>query len=132
MKKKFITDSFGIEIEIGDNGRMKGIDIVEIDADVFPALAVDDKMAMMRFAEAVWVRLREILLGQAFLEGGATVQAPVQHGGVAIGTKEAVEVECSHCGKKFPAKKPCRSGCKGKTTTEICPLCRKPVMIEWE
>lgn len=133
MKKRFITDGFGIEVEIDDNSKMiKNINISEIDAEIFPPLDIEDKMKMMRLSEAVWARLREILLASAFVKGGVIVAPKTRQSGVPVGEKETEEVKCPNCLGTFPAKKPCHGGCGGRITTELCPLCNQPVRIEWK
>lgn len=132
MKKKYVTESISFEIEIGDDARLKHIDVVEINPEIFPPLAVDDKTKMILFTETVATRLKEILRGSIFLQTKETEQQSTQRGGVAVREGEGKEVECPHCGRKFQAKKPCRGGCNGRITTEICHTCQKPVRIEWE
>ena len=123
MKKKSYTDSIGVEIEINDeNGALRLIEIKEIDQDVFPPLAIDDKTKMAWLVDALCAAIKNILADQRLHSGGGG--RPIQGGKGRLYT-------CEKCGREFEVKQPC-DGCSKKTTTEICPGCRHPVRIVWE
>jgi len=121
MRKKYYTDSIGIEFEIDDETKtLKLIEVKEIDVDVFPPLAVDDKIKMSWLVDALAGKIMATLSDARLLEKsqGAAIKQGEQ-------TRTA---KCPHCGHPITAKKPC---CGGKASHEICPGCGKPVMVEW-
>jgi len=121
MKKKYYTDSIGIEIEIDEKTRaLKRIDITEIDTEVFPPLAVDDKTKMSWLVDAIARQVMALLSDPRMQE---------KRGGAAVQEGKIQTHTCEKCGRTFDVKQPC---CGGKVSRELCPGCHAPVMIRWE
>jgi hypothetical protein len=122
MRKKFYNDSIGIEIEIDEeNKTLKSIEIKEVDTDVFPPLAVDDKVKMSWFVDMITRAIQSILSDRRWQQ---------QASGAIIQQGEDKKIhKCEKCGKEFEVETPC---CGVKVTREICPGCHQLIVIRWE